>query len=258
VTAADPVPRLTLHKYRFAGKRYACPHLEISLTTAKHPHNSNKGKKFKPDYLLPAEAQSIFDACPDNPTGIRNRALLVLMYRSGLRVDEALSLEMGSINLETRKIRLLYTKSGIAQTRGFTAEADEDLKRWLQKREELGLGPGAIFCTVNLHPGQRLSGRYMRWLTDDLRKKAGISKRVHPHIFRHSFANDMADKGFGPIVIGKVLGHKRPEHSALYIDHLTNDEAIKLMQSRDSSSPDGKKAPPLSEPEDWFDDYEEW
>ena len=238
--------------------------MEIRLTTArraaepaaKHPHN--KGRKFPADYLTPAEARAIFDACPDNASGIRNRALLTLMYYSGLRVGEARSLATGSIDLEARRIRLLDTKSGIPQTRGFTAEADDDLRRWMQKREELGLGPGFLFCTVRHPSGQRLSDRYMRWLTDDLAKKAGVHKRVHPHIFRHSFAMGVTRRGLGIATVGKLLGHKSVAGTALYLDHLTNNEAIALLQNVDLPSPDEGRTVQVSQPEDLFDDYEEW
>ena len=83
-------------------------------------HAHNKGKKFPPDPLTPHEAQAIIYACPQNKTGIRNRALLTLMYRSGLRVGEALSLRPSSIDFTTHSIRLLYTKNGQAQTRAST------------------------------------------------------------------------------------------------------------------------------------------
>jgi integrase/recombinase XerC len=228
------------------------------LTTAKHPHNTNKGRKFRANYLTPAEAQAIFDACPDNPVGIRNRALLVLMYYSGLRVGEALSLETGSIDLDARTIRLDQTKIDEPQTRGFIPDADDDLKRWIKKREKLGLGPGAIFCTVRRPAGGPLQPRYMRWLTDDLRKKAGVYKRVNPHIFRHSFAMYLVRRGFDIITISKLLGHENPSYTMVYLDHLTNGEAIRALHNYDWSSPDDKKKPTVSEPEDWFDDYEEW
>ena len=169
-------------------------------------HAHNKGKKFPPDPLTPHEAQAIIDACPQNKTGIRNRALLTLMYRSGLRVGEALSLRPSSLDFAAHSIRLLDTKNGQAQTRGFHPSADEALKRWIALRRGLGLTAGPLFWHIEAHPGGPLSTRYVRWLTADLAKRAGVDKRVHPHIFRHTFAAELSRSGADLAAISNCSG----------------------------------------------------
>jgi integrase/recombinase XerD len=233
------------------------------LTTVSHAAEPpirrahNKGKKFAPDPLTPHEAQAIIDACPSNKTGIRNRALLTLMYRSGLRVSEALSLRPSSLDFAAHSIRLLDTKSGRAQTRGFHPSAEAALKRWIAVRQGLGLTTGPLFCTLQIHPGQPLSTRYVRWLTADLAKRAGVDKRVHPHIFRHTFAAELWRSGADLAAISKLLGHASIVQTAQYLDHLTNSEAIARLQTFDLPPLDGGKAVPVSQPEDPFD-YEQW
>jgi Phage integrase family len=203
------------------------PSLEIRLTSAPHAdepvakHSPNKGRK-----LAPEEVQAILDACPDTPTGIRNRALVTLMYHSGLKVSEALNLQTSSIDFRTHSVQLLYTKSGVPQTRSFRPGADDALKRWIQKREELGLGPGPLFCTVVRPSGRPLSGQYVRRLTADLAKRAGIDKRVHPNVFRDTFAAEAIQSGANLAELKEQLGHKNIGHTALYIDDLTNSEPI--------------------------------
>jgi hypothetical protein len=109
---------------------------------------------------------------------------------------------------------------------GCPTSADDALKRWIQKREELGLRPGLLFCTVLQQPGQPISARYVRSLTADLAKKAGIKKRVHPNGFRYTFAAEARRGGADLAELKELLGYKTIEHTARYIDDLTNSEPI--------------------------------
>jgi site-specific recombinase XerD len=143
----------------------------------------NAGRKYPAEPLTPAEVAAIIGQCSLRaPTGIRNRALLTLLYRSGLRVSEILAVRPSDVDMARHSIRLLGTKSGQAQTRGFHPSADDALARWLDTRQALGTGPGKLFCTL---VGTPLSDDYVRGLLHRLGAKAGISKRVHPHGLRH-------------------------------------------------------------------------
>ena len=223
---------------------------------AKHPHN--KGRKFPPNPYALEEVQAILDACPGTPTGIRNRALLTLMYYSGLRVSEALGLRTSSIDFRAHSIRLLYTKSGVPQTRGFHPSADDALKRWIGVRQGLGIGPGPLFCRLHRQPGQPLTARYVRALTKELAERAGLDKRVHPHGFRYTYAVENRRSGADLAELKELLGHKNIAHTAHYIDNLTNIEPIARLQERALPLLDEGRAAQDSEPEDWFDDYEQW
>jgi site-specific recombinase XerC len=129
--------------------------------------------------MTPAEVTAIIGQCSRRaPTGIRNRALLTLLYRSGLRVSEILAVRPSDVDMARHSIRLLDTKSGQPQTRGFHPSADDALARWLDTRQALGTGPGKLFCTL---AGTPLSDDYVRGLLHRLGAKAGIPKRVHPH-----------------------------------------------------------------------------
>jgi len=164
------------------------------------------------------------------PTGIRNRALLTLLYRSGLRVSEILAVRPSDVDMARHSIRLLGTKSGQAQTRGFHPSADDALARWLDTRQALGTGPGKLFCTL---VGTPLSDDYVRGLLHRLGAKAGISKRVHPHGLRHSFAVELEQVGTPVTVISKLLGHPSVAVIARYLDHLTNSQAVTVLETTD-------------------------
>jgi site-specific recombinase XerD len=191
----------------------------------------NAGRKYPAEPLTPAEVAAIIGQCSLRaPTGIRNRALLTLLYRSGLRVSEVLAPRPSDVNLARHSIRLLGTKSGQAQTRGFHPSADDALARWIDTREALGIGPGKLFCTL---AGTPLSDDYVRGLLRRLGAKAGISKRVHPHGLRHTFAVELEHAGTPVTTISKLLGHSSVAVTARYLDHLTNGQAVTVLETTD-------------------------
>ena len=213
------------------------PSLELRLTSAPHAddpvarHSHHKGRKYPPEPFAPEVVQAILDACPDTPTGIRNRALVTLMYRSGVGVSEALSLRTSSIDFVTHSVRLLQTKSGVPQTRSFHPSADDALKRWIQKREELGLQSAPLFCSVFRHPGQPISARFVRSMTADLAKRAGVNRRVNPNGFRVTFAAQARQEGADVAELQGQLGHTSIAHTARYINDLTSGEPIARRQT---------------------------
>jgi site-specific recombinase XerD len=188
----------------------------------------NKGRKFPAEPLTPAEVTAIIGQCSRRaPTGIRNRALLTLLYRSGLRITEVLAPLPADVDLTRHSIRLLDTKSGTAQTRGFHPSADDSLCRWLDTRAALGIGRRArLFCTL---AGAPLSEDYVRGVMRRLAAKAGITKRVHPHGWRHTFAVELEAAGTPVTTISKLLGHSSVAVTARYLDHLTNSQAVAAL-----------------------------
>lgn len=199
---------------------------------SNRPIAPNKGKKYAAEPLAPAEVAAIIGQCSARAdTGIRNRALLTLLYRSGLRISELLALRPGDVNLVKHTVRLLDTKSGKPQTRGFHPSADDALARWLDTRRELaasnGWKNGKLFCTLD---GGPVSDDYVRVLLRRLAAKAGIDKRVHPHGLRHTFAVELEAAGTPVTTISKLLGHSSIAVTARYLDHLTNGQAVDALQ----------------------------
>ena len=198
---------------------------------------SNKGLKFPSDVLTPDEVHAIIDCCSAKaPTGIRNRALLTLLYRSGLRVSEAVgdrqrgkpALRPADMNMAAHSIRLLDTKSGTAQTRGFHPSATDALARWMDTRRALGHRGGPLFCTLD---GGPVWHQYVRTMLGRHAAAAGIDKRVHPHTLRHTFAWELEQAGVPVTVISKLLGHSSVAVTSRYLDHLTNHQAVTALEA---------------------------
>jgi len=181
--------------------------------------------------------------------------MLTTLYRSGLRISEVVGypgrpeqqytardgkvktqkarplippLKVSDVNLTAHSIRVLHTKSGKPQTRGFHPSATDALARWIDVRRQLGLnGRQALFCTLR---GEPLSEQYVRALLGRLAAKADITKRIHPHAFRHTFAVELERAGTPVTTISKLLGHSSIAVTSRYLDHLSNGEAVTFLE----------------------------
>jgi len=188
---------------------------------------TNAGRRFPPEVLTTTEVGALIGACSHrSPTGIRNRAIIWLLYRSGLRISEALALRPADVDIARHSARILHGKGDKATTRGFHPSADDALARWLDTRKALGLKGGPLFCTLD---GGPLRAAYVRNLLHRLAGQAGIDKRVHPHGLRHTYAAELEDAGLTVSEISKLLGHSSAAVTARYLDHLTNDRAIAAL-----------------------------
>jgi site-specific recombinase XerD len=201
------------------------------LGSVKGQEPGNKGRKFPAEPLTPDEVAAVIGWCSARSrTGIRNRALLVLLYRSGLRISEALALKPSDVDLKRHTARVLHGKGDKATVRGFHPSATDALARWTDTRKGLPLRNGSLFCTLD---GKPLSERYVRNLLHRLAASAGIEKRVHPHGLRHTFADELRANGVDVVVISKLLGHSSIAVTSRYLDHLTNHQAGTALEGVD-------------------------
>jgi integrase/recombinase XerD len=141
------------------------------------------------ELLTPEEAAALVAASSSRaPTGLRNRALVAMMYRSGLRPGEALALLPGDVDLDAGIVRVPPRKGGRPRITGVDATTLSMVRVWLSRRAERGIGPEqALFCTL---AGESLKAAYVRELLPRLAKRADIAKRVHPLALRYANAAD--------------------------------------------------------------------
>ena len=182
------------------------------------------------EVLTPEEVHAILGkASMRAPTGVRNKALLTLLYRSGLRVSEAIALRVSDLNQAEHSVRVRFTKAGLAQTRGYHPSVDDALQRWLDKRRELGIRANGnpLFCTLE---GKPLSARYVGSMLARYARRAGVSKRVHPHGLRHTYADELRRAGVDVVVISQLLGHSSIAITSRYLDHMSGGFAVRLLE----------------------------
>jgi site-specific recombinase XerD len=188
-------------------------------------------RSLPPEVLTDAEICAMMNVCGRHaPTGIRNRALIALLYRTGLRINKALNLYPKDLELTDGSVRVLQGKGGKARTVGMDPGAFAIVERWLDARKRLGLsGHCRLFSTLR---GQPIATAYIRVLLKRLAAKAGINKRVHAHGLRHTHASQLRAEGVDIAIISRQLGHTSISTTARYLDHLAPRAVIETMRLR--------------------------
>ncbi len=192
---------------------------------------ANKGRTYPAEILTPDEVRALVKACSSRaPTGVRNRALLVLLYRGGLRIAEALGLQPKDVDRAAGTVTVLRGKGGKRRTLGLDPGAFAFLAHWLDVRAKRGInGRAPIFSTLK---GTPIASPYVRALLPRLGRKAGVEKRVHAHGLRHAHAFDLAMEGVPMPVIQAQLGHASLAVTSRYLAHIAPAELVQTMQKR--------------------------
>ena len=179
-------------------------------------------EKHLPDFLLFEEVNRLFESFDlSDPIQLRNRALFELMYASGLRVSEAVNLTRSAINLSERTLRFIG-KGSKERMVPFYTDAAEILKRYLdESRPVLLCGKTHDRVFIN-QKGESLTSRGIEYLLDLCSKKAGLSRSIHPHMLRHSFATHLLDNGADLRLVQELLGHSSISTTQIYT-HVTLD-----------------------------------
>jgi site-specific recombinase XerD len=207
-----------------------------SLVTTPGYHSGrtapNKGRTYPPEVLTEDEVKSLIRACSNRaPTGIRNRALITVMYRAGLRLSEALALKPKDVDADAGTITVLHGKGDRRRVVGLDPGSMAIVLRWVEKRRTLGLtGRTQLFCTLE---GRPLYASYVRTLLHRLGDRAGIEKRVHPHGLRHSMSYELMMEGVPVPIIQKQLGHASLATTQKYLDHIAPKDLVEVMARRE-------------------------
>lgn len=206
---------------------------------------NNKGKKFPVEPLTREEMTAILKVCSRRcPTGIRDRAMMITMWRGQLRISEALSLKPADFDPEACTLRVLFGKRKKCRVVGIDPEAAAELSAWLERRKALGLtGWQPIFCTLK---GKPIATSNMREMIPRRARKAGITKRVHTHVFRHTGASEMAAEGVDLKDIQEQLGHSSFSTTTRYIHSLNPVNRTARMRKRQWST-SGQNVDPQAE-----------
>jgi site-specific recombinase XerD len=188
-------------------------------------------RKLPAEVYTPDEIARLVKACSTRAiTGVRNRALIVALYRGGLRIGEALSLLPKDLDRAAGMVRVLHGKGDKARTVGLDDGAFAVIERWLDAREKLGIGARKpVFCTLK---GEPIESAYIRALLPRLARKAGMTKRCHAHGFRHSAAFEMATEGIDLLTISAALGHASTATTDKYLRHIAPRAVIDTMRAR--------------------------
>jgi site-specific recombinase XerD len=169
-----------------------------------------------PKFLATDEVARLIGAADGRePAGLRDRALLEVLYAAGLRVSEVVGLDVVDIDLRDRVVRV-RGKGNKERIGVFGAPAELALDRYLREgRPALASGKETALFLNRF--GGRLSARSVQTIVRTCAVKAGIPREAHPHLLRHSFATHLLDGGADLRVVQELLGHESPNTTQVYL-----------------------------------------
>jgi len=193
----------------------------------------NKGLRYPADPPKVEEIVAVMRTAADGPHGQRLRGLIVVLWRAGLRIQEALSLGEADLDQLRGSLLVRHGKGGRRREVGMDAWGWEHLAPWLETRLELPVGP--LFCIITgATRGRHWANAAAR---ADLRRtaaRAGVRRRFAPHQLRHAHAHavEISREGVPLIVIQRQLGHRNLGITSIYLQGIDNAEIIETVHAR--------------------------
>lgn len=207
-----------LHKFLLLEKAAAVnPTLHVEAPRAFHP---------LPRFLNFDEVERLLAApAPSDPTGLRDRAMVEVLYATGLRASELVGLRMDGVNLDAGFVRCIG-KGGKERIVPLGASACAALQAYLRNgRAEQA--SEYVFLTARGGP----LTRFDFWqLLKRYAAKAGIRKRISPHVLRHSFATHLLDRGADLRAVQMMLGHANISTTQIYT-HVIRERLRQIYKS---------------------------
>ena len=187
----------------------------MNLTLPKRP-------KSLPKFLTPDEVEKILNNVKiETPAGFRNRAILELLWATGMRVSELSGLNFGDLNLENNEIRV-FGKGAKERIILVSDRAKTYLERYINTARMLVAKGYRVEEPTESSPvfinntGYRLQTKTIRNVINDIVDRIELPKHVTPHVFRHSFATRLIENGADLRVVQELLGHAGISNTQIY------------------------------------------
>ncbi len=183
----------------------------------------------------------LLDIPGTDPGTVRDRAIMELLYSSGLRVAELIRLDVPDLDMTDRTVRVLG-KGNVARVLPVGSYAVMALREWLSRRRKVAQhGESALF--LGRH-GRRLTIRAVQSRIAGWARKQGISVHVHPHMFRHSFATHLLESCKDIRAVQELLGHASISTTQIY----THLDFSHIAQAYDAAHPRAHRKDNADEP----------
>jgi integrase/recombinase XerC/integrase/recombinase XerD len=172
------------------------------------------------------DVHAILRACEGTQAGRRDRAIVMTLLDTGLRVSELTQLTLDDVDLDGLRLHVLHAKGNKQRVVPFSPACKAELATYLDER---GRRAGPLFCASmhgNLRPGAALQTNGVKQLLRRLGKKTGIAK-VHAHRFRHSFATWAIQQGARELDVQLLLGHASPDMVRRYTSSYNSEQAAR-------------------------------
>jgi len=196
-----------------------------------------KGEKRLPRTLDADQVGRLLEIGGEEPATLRDRAIMELMYSSGLRLAELCALELGDVDLGDATVRVTG-KGRKTRVVPVGRHARAALTRWFKVRGAIAAADtGAMFVGLR---GARISPRVVQQRLDHWALVQGIGFKVHPHMLRHSFASHLLESSGDLRAVQELLGHANLSTTQVY----THLDFQHLARTYDAAHPRAKAKKP--------------
>jgi len=173
--------------------------------------------KSLPKYLTINEVSELIsdDKKDSNPIETRNHCIMELLYATGVRVSELVSLNVDDIDKTNFQIRVMG-KGMKERICIYGEEADRSLSKYLKNARPQLMHENSSSALFINKMGNRISTRAIQRITSSYGKKAGSLKKIHPHLIRHSFATHLVQNNADLRIVQQLLGHTSANTTQIY------------------------------------------
>lgn len=164
-------------------------------------------------YLTQIEVERLIAATRESRNEARDRCLLLLMFRHGLRVSEACGLRLSQVDTDSRVLHVSRLKKGLSTTHPLRADELRAIKAWMVQRGGMAPASDAFFVSERRQPLNRRTA----WAA--IRRYGELAQLpldAHPHMLRHACGYALADQGADTRLIQDYLGHRNIQHTVRY------------------------------------------
>ena len=191
----------------------------------------NKGQLYPADPPTVDEIVAVMRQTPPDRHGLRLRALIVVLWRGGLRIQEALSLTESDLDPRRGSILIRRGKGNRRREVGMDAWAWSTLAPWITERTDLPVGP--LFCVIDGPTrGRAWSASGVRVELRRVARDAGVRRRFAPHQLRHAHAVELLHEGIPLPLIQRQLGHSYLSTTGTYLQGIDSEEIISAVHGR--------------------------
>lgn len=187
--------------------------MRVRPTHPVWPQTTRAGEDSDRKHLTEREVERLIEATKGSRNEARDRCLLLLMFRHGLRVSEACCMKLDQVDTESRVLHVIRLKAGLSTTQPLRTDELRAIGVWLKQRARMKPTGRTFFISTQRKPLHRAT---VNVALCKYSAAADLPLRAHPHMLRHACGFALADQGADTRLIQDYLGHRNIQHTVRY------------------------------------------